>query len=122
MGNSEPRSLVIGNGNVLVGFHANYSLRDIYFPRVGDANQTMGNLCRTGFFVDGKFAWLYDDGWERKLGYVEDSLVTDVTLKNARLGISVKFADYVDLARNWFIPNAALPTPPASTPRPLLLH
>src|SRR5260221_3137144 len=102
---SVPRSLVIGNGNVLVGFDANYSVRDIYFPRVGDATQTMGNLCRTGFFVDGKFAWLYDDGWDRKLGYVEDSLVTDVTLKNARLGISVKFGDYVDLARNWFIRN-----------------
>ena len=49
-----PRSLVIGNGNVLVGFDANYSVRDIYFPRVGDANQTMGNVCRTGFFIDGK--------------------------------------------------------------------
>jgi len=58
-----PRSLVVGNGNVLVGFDANYSVRDIYFPRVGDANQTMGNVCRTGFFIDGKFAWLEDAGW-----------------------------------------------------------
>ena len=106
-----PRSLVIGNGNVLVGFDANYSVRDIYFPRVGDANQTMGNLCRTGFFIDGKFAWIYEDGWERNLGYVEDSLVTDVTLKHATLGISVKFADYVDLARNWFIRNVEVTSP-----------
>jgi hypothetical protein len=29
---------VVGNGNVLVGFDANYSVRDIYFPRVGDAD------------------------------------------------------------------------------------
>ncbi|HEX3508543.1 MAG TPA: glycoside hydrolase family 15 protein [Candidatus Dormibacteraeota bacterium] len=98
-----PRSLVVGNGNVLVGFDANYSVRDIYFPRVGDANQTMGNVCRTGFFIDGKFAWVEDSGWERQLGYAEDSLVTAVTLKNARLGISVKFQDFVDMARNWFI-------------------
>ena len=69
-----PRSLVIGNGNVLVGFDANYSVRDIFFPRVGDANHTMGNVCRTGFFIDGKFAWVYDPGWERHLGYAEDSL------------------------------------------------
>jgi len=100
-----PRSLIIGNGNVLVGFDANYSVRDIYFPRVGDANQTMGNLCRTGFFVDGKFAWVYDQGWERKLGYAENSLVTDVTLRHQRLGITVRFSDFVDLARNWFIRN-----------------
>ncbi|TMF98270.1 MAG: glycoside hydrolase family 15 protein [Chloroflexi bacterium] len=100
-----PRSLVLGNGNVLMGFDANYSLRDIYYPRVGDANHTMGNLCRTGFFIDGRFAWLYDGGWTRSLGYAQDSLVSDVTLSHARLGISVRFEDYVDLARNWFIRN-----------------
>ena len=100
-----PRSLVIGNGNALVGFDANYSVRDLYFPRVGDANQTMGNVCRTGFFIDGKFAWVEESGWERELGYAEDSLVTAVTLKSSRLGITVKFEDFVDLARNWFIRN-----------------
>jgi oligosaccharide amylase len=100
-----PRSLVIGNGNVLVGFDANYSVRDIFFPRVGDANHTMGNVCRTGFFIDGKFAWVSDPGWERNLGYAEDSLVSDVTLTHPGLGITVKFEDYVDLARNWFIRN-----------------
>src|SRR3979411_2020756 len=105
MAQSVPRSLVIGNGNVLVGFDANYSVRDIYFPRVGDANQTMGNVCRTGFFIDGRFAWVADPAWERDLGYAEDSLVSDVTMKPPGLGITVKFADYVDLARNWFIRN-----------------
>jgi GH15 family glucan-1,4-alpha-glucosidase len=106
-----PRSLVIGNGNVCIGFDATYSVRDIYFPRVGDANQTMGNICHTGFFIDGKFAWLDSAGWDRQLGYVEDSLVTDVTLKHAGLGVTVKFADYVDLARNWFIRNIEVTSP-----------
>src|SRR5207249_2402226 len=57
------------------------------------------------FFIDGRFAWLYDGGWTRSLGYAQDSLVSDVTLSHARLGISVRFEDYVDLARNWFIRN-----------------
>ena len=98
-----PRSLVLGNGNALVGFDANYSLRDVYFPRVGDANHTMGNLCRTGFFVDGRFAWLTDGAWVRKLGYAQDSLVGDVTLSHPGLGITAHFEDYIDLARNWFV-------------------
>src|SRR6266851_7227850 len=106
-----PRSLVLGNGNTLVGFDATYSVRDIYFPRVGDANHTMGNVCRTGFFIDGRFAWLTDPAWDRQLGYVEDSLVTDVTLNHPTLGITVKFADYVDLARNWFIRNVEVTSP-----------
>lgn len=102
---------MVGNGSALVGFDANYSVRDIYFPRVGDANQTMGSLCRTGFFVDGKFAWLDDSGWTRSIGYVEHSLVSDVTLTHQGLGISVKFEDFVDLARNWFIRNVSLSSP-----------
>jgi len=100
-----PRSLVLGNGNSLIGFDATYSVRDIFYPRVGDANHTMGNVCRTGFYVDGRFAWLDDPAWVRKFGYAEDSLVSDVRLSHPGLGISVRFEDFVDLARNWFIRN-----------------
>ena len=106
-----PRSLVLGNGNVLVGFDAGYTVRDLYFPRVGESNHTMGNPCRTGFFIDGKFAWVDDSAWERQLGYAQDSLVSDVTMKHSRLGVTVKFGDYVDLARNWFIRNVTVTSP-----------
>ena len=103
-----PRSIVLGNGNTLVGFDATYSVRDIYFPRVGDANQTMGNVCHTGFYIDGRFGWLDGDGWVRVLGYSQDSLVSDVTLTHSGLGITLKFEDYIDLARNWLIRNLTL--------------
>ena len=103
-----PRSLVLGNGNILIGFDATYTVRDIFFPRVGDANQTMGNECRTGFFIDGRFAWLDDGAWQRQFGYAEDSLVGDVRMTHPRLGISVQFEDFVDLARNWFIRNVEI--------------
>ncbi|HSS60364.1 MAG TPA: glycoside hydrolase family 15 protein [Candidatus Limnocylindrales bacterium] len=106
-----PRSLVLGNGNTLIGFDATYSVRDIFYPRVGDANQTMGNVCRTGFFVDGRFAWLDDGAWQRSLGYEQDSLVSEVTLSHAGLGIAVRFEDFVDLARNWFIRNVEITSP-----------
>jgi GH15 family glucan-1,4-alpha-glucosidase len=103
-----PRSLVLGNGSVLIGLDATYTVRDIFYPRVGDANQTMGNECRTGFFIDGRFAWLDDGAWQRQLGYAEDSLVSDVRLTHPGLGISVRFEDFVDLARNWFIRNVEI--------------
>ena len=106
-----PRSVVIGNGNVLVGFDAAYNVRDLYFPRVGDANQTMGNVCRTGFFIDGQFAWLDDAAWDRDLTYAQDSLVSNSTLKHPRLGITVKFLDFVDMARNWFVRNVEVVSP-----------
>ena len=96
-----PRSLVIGNGNVLIGFDSTYSIRDLFFPRVGQPNHTMGNLCRTGFYVDGKFSWVNDPTWVRNLAYEQDSLVTSVNLRHEVLGLSVHFSDYVDMARNW---------------------
>ena len=106
-----PRSLVLGNGNALVGFDATYSVRDIFYPRVGEANHTMGNVCRTGFYVDGKFAWLDDGAWQRQFEYEKDSLVSNVTLAHPRLGITVKFQDFLDLARNWFIRNVEITSP-----------
>ena len=117
-----PRSLVLGNGNTLVGFDATYSVRDIYYPRVGDANHTMGNVCHVGFFVDGKFAWLEDGAWQRQLGYVEDSLVSDVTLTHPGLGITVNFMDYIDLARNWFIRNLTVTSPTGFTKCSAFFH
>lgn len=98
-----PRSFVIGNGNLLVGFDANYDLRDLFYPFVGQENQTVGTVCRTGFWVDGRFAWLSDPGWERKIGYWGDTLVGDSVLTHPSLGISVHFVDYVELVRDWFI-------------------
>ena len=94
---------MIGNGNVLVGYDANYSIRDLFYPHVGLENQTLGNVCRSGFFVDGRFAWLEDPAWQRQLGYWQDTLVTDVTLSHPGLGISVHFEDFVDMARDYLI-------------------
>lgn len=112
---------MIGNGNTFVGFDARYDLRDIFFPRVGQWNQTVGNVCRTGFHVvpgpsvpdfggpDGaRFAWVSDDGWERSLGYLDRSLVTDVTLRNQALGLGVHFNDYVDMTRDYLVREVEL--------------
>ena len=103
-----PRSIVVGNGNVMVAFDADYALRDIFFPQVGLENHTAGNVCHTGFYLDGGFAWVTDPGWERELGYAEDTLVTSVTLRHAGLGLRVRFTDYVDMARNWLFRNLEL--------------
>jgi len=92
----------------MVAFDADYALRDIFFPQVGLENHTAGNVCHTGFYLDGGFAWVTDPGWERELGYAEDTLVTRVTLRHAGLGLRVRFTDYVDMARNWLFRNLEL--------------
>ncbi|TMC44800.1 MAG: glycoside hydrolase family 15 protein [Chloroflexi bacterium] len=94
------RDLPIGNGALLVNFDRHYQLRDIYYPRVGQENHTSGEPCRFGIWVDGRFVWLDDPGWSRNLVYLPDTLVTNVTLHHADLGVRLTFNDTVDLGRD----------------------
>ncbi|HUZ88816.1 MAG TPA: glycoside hydrolase family 15 protein [Candidatus Acidoferrales bacterium] len=97
------RSLVIGNGNALVNYDSHYVVRDVYWPHVGATNQTLGNPCRTGFWVDNQFSWVGDQGWECELGYEDGALVTQANLTNRELGLAVHFRDCIDMTRDWYI-------------------
>ncbi len=91
-----PRNLPVGNGEMLVAFDDLYRVRDLYWPHVGMPNHTCGHLQRFGVWVDGHFAWIEAAGWTRDLRYVKDSLVTEVRLRNDRLGVELLCRDAVD--------------------------
>ena len=91
-----PRALTLGNGDLLVNFDARYRLVDVYWPYVGRENQTDGHACRMGVWADGKFAWVEDGSWERKLDYRRDTLVTQVELRSEALGLVLRCSDAVD--------------------------
>jgi GH15 family glucan-1,4-alpha-glucosidase len=90
-----PRDLCLGNGRLLVTFDADYVLRDLYYPHVGKENQTIGHPCRTGIWVEGRFAWLSDGDWVKRVRFRPDSLVTDVHLEHPQLGIRIHASDAV---------------------------
>ena len=58
------RDLPIGNGNLLINFDNLYHVRDIYYPRVGAYNHTLGHVQHFGVWADGDFAWVSEDEWE----------------------------------------------------------
>ncbi|HEX9035536.1 MAG TPA: glycoside hydrolase family 15 protein [Ktedonobacterales bacterium] len=95
-----PRDLPIANGRMLVNFDGAYTVRDIYWPHIGQQNHTNGDPSRTGIWVDGQFAWFGDDSWNRDLRYAQDTLVTDVTLSHAGLQVQIHCADAVDFDRD----------------------
>lgn len=90
-----PRALVIGNGRVLINFDDKLIMRDLYFPRVGMINHISGHRNALGIWVDGRFAWLDADGWQRTLGYRQDALVTDVVARHGSLGVELRINDAV---------------------------
>ncbi len=98
-----PRDLPLGNGSLLVTFDARYQLRDIYYPYVGMEDHTGGHPCRFGIWADGRFSWTADEGWERKLRYAHETLVTDVHLANAALGLRISCRDVVDFDRDLYL-------------------
>ena len=97
------RDIPVGNGSLLVNFDDKYQIRDIYFPHVGQENHTEGFPFRFGVWVDGEFSWVFEDGWTRELKYLPETLVTDVTLKNEKLGIEIVCNDTVASHENIFL-------------------
>jgi len=87
------RHLVIGNGKMLVNLDSECFIRDVYYPYVGQQNHVGGHACRFGVWCDGAFAWLDDPEWKIELGYIEDSLVTNVTARHEGLGLELQLND-----------------------------
>ncbi len=95
-----PRDLPIANGRMLANFDATYNLRDIYWPHIGQQNQTLGHVSHSGVWVDGAFSWFDSDDWERDLRYEPETLVTAVTLTSQRLALRIEAVDAVDFDRD----------------------
>ncbi|HJS52216.1 MAG TPA: glycoside hydrolase family 15 protein [Pyrinomonadaceae bacterium] len=102
------RDIPVGNGSLLVNFDDRYNIRDIYFPHVGQENHTEGYPCRFGIWANGEFSWVSDDDWQRRCGYVKDSLVTDVELRNERLGVKLECSETVASHENVFLRRVKL--------------
>lgn len=98
-----PRDIPVGNGNLLVAFDRRYRIRELTFPYVGLENHTAGEAFRLGFWADGSFSWVGDDGWHIDLDYLDDTLVSAVTLENRDLGLRVTANDLVDFQENVFL-------------------
>ncbi|MFM8551154.1 MAG: glycoside hydrolase family 15 protein, partial [Nitrospiraceae bacterium] len=98
-----PRDLPIGNGSLLVNFDAAYQLRDLYWPHVGLENHTKGQVFRFGVWVEGRFKWVGDAGWTKRLCYQDETLVTQVQLSHPELELDLVCHDAVDFHENLYL-------------------
>lgn len=89
------RPLVIGNGRLLVCFDDRLVMRDLYYPHVGEHNHIVERRNQIGVWADGRFAWLGDDGWERRPGYRAGTLVTESEAANDILSLRLNLRDAV---------------------------
>lgn len=99
-----PRSLTLGNGNLLVTLDEEARVRDLFFPYVGYENHIGQGLShRVGVFVDGALSWLDGGGWHIEVRGQKDSLTGVSLAKHEGLGLSLSFTDSVYNEKNIFL-------------------
>jgi GH15 family glucan-1,4-alpha-glucosidase len=90
------RSLVLGNGNVLVCYDEWGQVRDFYFPWVGLENHVGEQLMhRIGVHADGTMHWLSSGEFEISIQYEPDTLVGNVRAVHRTLELELRFSDIV---------------------------
>ena len=97
-----PKDIPVSNGSFLLNFDSDYQIRDVYFPFIGQENHSSGHPFRFGVWVDGQYSWMGPQ-WKKDLRYHNDSLVTDVFLKNEALDLELRCSDVVDLDLNIYV-------------------
>jgi glucoamylase len=96
-----PRDLPLGNERFLVMFDRAYQIADIFFPHVGLENHSLGHPFKFGVFADSKFSWTA--GWNKTMNYLDDALVSQVTLENDEMGLRLDCNDCVDFISPVFL-------------------
>jgi GH15 family glucan-1,4-alpha-glucosidase len=91
------RSLILGNGSLLVALNASGEVSDFYFPHPGLENHTGGQLKhRLGVYCDGQLSWLSEDSrWNIRVECEDDSLEGRIIAKNSAIDIALTFRDIV---------------------------
>lgn len=97
-----PRDIPIGNGRFMICFDRDYSMRELFYPHVGQENHVFGRSCRLGVWVEQQFSWIGPD-WKSELRYLPDTMVTEVSLYHAGLQILLLCHDAVDFHENVYV-------------------
>jgi len=103
-----PRSIVLGNGNMLVGMDHHGLVRDLYYDQVGLENHTNGQPQRIGVFVDGQISWIGSRGWKVRSEYLPETMISNIVAENLHLNIRINFEDFVYNETDIFIRKVSL--------------
>jgi GH15 family glucan-1,4-alpha-glucosidase len=97
-----PRDIPIGNGRLLISFDREYAMRELFYPHVGQENHVFGRSCRLGVWVDQQFSWIGPD-WQKQLGYLADTMVTEVGLVHPGLQLALHCREAVDFHEDVYV-------------------
>lgn len=97
------RDIVLGNGTMMLSFDKDLSLRDLYWPYGGFENHGDGNRTSFGIYADEHFSWLFSPDWEKDLGYLCDTPITNIKAVNNRLDLELTINDAIHWAEDVYL-------------------
>ena len=99
-----PKSLMLGNGNILVGFDHVGQVKDFYFPYVGVENQA-GEPCvhKIGVWIDDKLYWLDDGSWNIHVDCKKETFASIIYASHKKTNIELEINDVVYNEKNIFV-------------------
>lgn len=99
-----PRSLSLGNGNMLVCLDSHANVRDFYFPYVGLENHVATrHTHRVGILVDGDLRWLNHPSWKISINCDRDTFVGNTKAVNEDFKIDLSISDIAYNEKNIFL-------------------
>jgi GH15 family glucan-1,4-alpha-glucosidase len=99
------RPVMLSNGQMMVGLDELGLVGDFYYPYVGLDNLTNARSMhhKIGVWANGKFSWVDEKGWDIKVDFDNEALISIVSMLSADLGVLLEFNDFVDNNNNAFI-------------------
>ena len=98
------KSLVLGNGNLLISLDKYARVSDLYFPYVGLENHTGGHYeHRVGVWTEGQLNWLGHPNWKISITSEREALVGQTQATNKILGVELSFSDVVYNEKDIFL-------------------
>ncbi len=97
------RTIILGNGNMLVCLDKHARIRDLYYPHVGQENHVSSRAHRIGIWMNGNFSWISEDEWDLSMKYKKDTLSSDITAYSKKLKIKISFNEVVHHDKNIYL-------------------
>lgn len=97
------KSLILANGNILVGLSATGFVGDFFFPYVGVENQVPAESHRIGVWQHGHLSWLDSGDWTIEIDLMPETFVGTMKCFNKHTNLELLFTDIVYNEKNIFL-------------------
>ena len=97
------KSLILANGNILVGLNSSGFVSDFFYPYVGVENHVRGEAHRIGVWQRGRISWLDSGEWNIEIDLDNDTFVGKMKCFNKNTNLELLFTSVVYNEKNVFL-------------------